>query len=280
MHNFIPEFYKHLFTTPWNSGLPGATQSQGDYPRGVKSFEVVDASGFVGRKYLAIAASGLMGDDWADHSSKTRSQIDSNFTTIRANGITIQEYHEIDSVVGNVITIKSPTMTPLNENYSIAPGRLQENFGFEDLHFDTAFNKDFEHNVDHGWNFIKLFGVSHSWVRRCRFSNTISPIALQSCSTVTILSVIMDERYGHNSIGGLNGTTNCFFGLFEDNTNKGAGHGASATSKSVGLVFWANGGDKMTGPDCHGDQPRYTLSDIYQNSSYVNVYQCFLGICS
>ncbi len=44
--------------TAWNSGGE-KTQVKGEHNRGVKSFEVVNSSSFVGRKYLVITASGL-----------------------------------------------------------------------------------------------------------------------------------------------------------------------------------------------------------------------------
>ncbi len=91
----------------------------------------------------------LEGDDWAAYSSKTKSEIPTGLTQIHENGIVIQEIHEIDRIVGNVIHIKSATMTPLNSKYEVSWVGMQENIGFEDIHFDTNFDKEFEHSGDH-----------------------------------------------------------------------------------------------------------------------------------
>ena len=79
MHNHVSSEH-HIFHVSWkgngkNSGDAGLTRVVGEFPKGVKRFEVANGSALSGRKYLEIWGTNLKGADWAKHSSKTASQL-------------------------------------------------------------------------------------------------------------------------------------------------------------------------------------------------------------
>ena len=271
MHNYLDSPWSALFKPIWqHDDRDNKTSIVGEFPRGTKHFDVADSSRLLNRKFIRIVASRLFNNDWADHSSRSRNEMrgnfESDFENIRDNGINVSEFHEIDRIEDNRVYIKAPTTTPLNSNYSVYWKHLQTNIGFEDIHFDGNFQEEYEHNVQSGRNWISVEQVAHSWVQRCRFSNSIVGVFISGygCS---VLSVIQDGRGGHYTAV-ITGATYCLVGLLEDHTDIGASHGISIAGKSSGNVAWGIGGPIMDGPDTHAGQPRNTLLDNYYSQTH------------
>ena len=267
MYNHLDSHWDCLFEGKWqHNGSDDKTSIVGSFPRGTMHFDVADTSRLVNKQFIIITASRLFGDDWAQHSSRSSSEMRNNFTNIRSNGIHISETHEIDRIEGNRVYIKAPTTTPLNSNYSAYWKHLQTNIGFEDIHFNGNLQEDYVHLQQPGRNWISLKHVAHSWVQRCRFTNSIIGVWVSGygCS---VLSIIQDGRRGHYTAV-IAGATYCLVGLLEDRTDRGAMHGISITGKSSGNVIWGIGGPVMDGPDTHGQQPRNTLLDNYHSQTH------------
>ena len=271
----------------WDTYLKTAWQRSGKvdnidgtYKRGVKSFNVYDASALRNKKYIIIQAVGLTGSDFNDHSARPESDMKSQWTDIRNNGIRIREYHEIDRIDGNTVYIKTPTTTPLNNKYYVRWANLMESVGIEDIHFDGGLGADYRHLGDPaegqaGRNWIGLSSVAHSWVRRCRFSNSIMGVAISSSIATSVIGVVQDGLHGHYTVNISNGATNNFVGLVEVYTSNGRpSHGLNVSNHTTSNVFFGIGG-VIDAPDAHGSQPRYTLFDNYfsvdHNSSSGNI---------
>ena len=271
MHNNTSnnDLYDGFFKAAWqHNGSDHKTSIVGSFPRGTKHFDVEDSSHLVHKQFIVISASRLLGNDWAQHSSRPKSEMISTYTNIRSGGIDINEFHEIDRIDGNRIFIKAPTLTPLNSNYSVYWKDLQTNIGFEDIHFDGNFQESYEHLEQGGRNWISLSSTAHSWVQRCRFSNTINSVWVSGAYASSVISIIQDGRAGHYTVAITGGSTYCFIGLVEDFTDNGVHHGIDVQSKPAGNVIWGIGGPRMKGPDTHGSQPRHTLFDNYYSRNH------------
>ena len=255
----------HIFHVSWkgngreHSGGAGITRIVGEFPKGVKRFEVANGSALSGRKYFEIYGSGLTGEDWDKHSSKSQSQLP-DASEVKTAGISIFEIHEIDSLDGNWVTIKAPTLTHLNSNFEVYWRDLTEGIGFEDLHIEGTLDHDYEHLQHRGSGGMILKYTAHCWVKRCRFSNVIDSIWFANSYANTALANIIDGNGGHNSLT-VTSSAYCLFGLYEDRTRDGVWHGITSTSAASGSVFYRIGGPAFGGPDTHGSQPRDTLLD-------------------
>ena len=252
-----------LFGTRWLGRGSWSTFIKGSFPKGTKYFDVEDVSGLNNAKFIQISADRLFGDDWDQHSSISEDDMPSQFL-ISDNGVTVKEFHEIDRIEGNRIYVKAPILTHLNPNFIVKSRKLNTDIGFEDLHIDGNMKEAYMHNVQNSRGGIQLWYTAHSWVRRCRFSNTTSAIMFENTYCSSAISNVIDGNAAHYPAVVL-GSTYVFVGLLEDYTNNGMFHGVSIAGRTVGSVFWRIGGTSMRGPDGHGHQPRLTLYDNYSS---------------
>ncbi len=267
MHGHLEGHWECLFEPRWqHNGKNRKTQISGTFPRGTKHFDVVDSSSLIGKKFVIITASGLFDEDWAEHSSRAKNELSDWYSNIHRNGIIINETHEIDRIEGNRVFIKAPTTTPLNLNYFVYWKNLQEGIGFEDIHFDGNLQEDYVHLQQPGRNWITLNHTAHSWVQRCRFSNSIIGVWISGYAN-SVIGIIFDGRRGHYP-SVLASATYCFIGLLEDHTDNGMSHGISLANRSTGNVAWGIGGPSIDGPDGHGEHPRNTLFDNYYSRTH------------
>ena len=264
MHNNLNDW---LFRTRWRSnGQGSATKVKGTFQRGTLHFDVENVSSLRNRRFIEIRATGILGTDWSQHSSRLISAMPTSYTNIR-NGISVYEIHEIDRIDGNRVYVKAPVLTPLNSSFNVNWRDMTVGVGFEDLHIDSNFQQTYQHLVQNGRSGILLWHTAHSWIHRCRFSNAISSFNHHVSYSNSALGVIIDGRAGHHP-GSVSVSTYCFIGLLNDDTDNGVWHGVTVSSSSAGTVFWEIGGEKMRGPDTHGSQPRYTLFDNYDSVSH------------
>ncbi len=266
MHNVLTSGLR-LFKTRWRSnGQGSSTRVKGSFPKGTRHFDVEDVSRLRNRRFIEIRADGLLGTDWGQHSSRTMSDMLESYTNIR-DGINVYEIHEIDRIAGNRVYVKAPVLTHLNSSFNVNWRDMTVGIGFEDLHIDGNLQEPYEHLVQEGRGGITLWHTAHSWIRRCRFSNTINAFGHHVSYSNSALGVILDGRYGHIP-GSATYSTYCFIGLLTDYTDKGMWHGISVASSSAGTVVWKIDGKQMRGPDTHGSQPRHTLFDNYNSINH------------
>ena len=269
MHNNLTKGLT-LFQTRWRSNGRGkATTVKGTFPSGTRHFDVEDVSRLRNRRFIEIRADGLLGTDWHQYSSRPITDMLESYTRIQ-DGIRVYEIHEIDRIVGNRVYVKAPVLTHLNPNFNVNWRDMTVGVGFEDLHIDGNLQETYEHLVQEGRGGVSLWHAAHSWIRRCRFSNTVNGFWNQSSYSNSALGIIIDGRFGHHP-GSTSYSTYCFIGLIEDYTDNGMWHGVSVAAFSVGTVVWEINGKKMRGPDTHGTQPRHTLFDNYNSISHEGV---------
>ena len=266
MHNSLTSGLR-LFKTRWRSnGQGSSTHVKGTFPRGTRHFDVENVSRLRNRRFIEIRANGLLGADWRQYSSQPITEMLESYTNIR-DGIDVYEIHEIDHIVGDRVYVKAPVLTHLNSSFNVNWRDMTVGVGFEDLHIDGNLQEPYEHLVQKGRGGITLWHTAHSWIRRCRFSNTINAFGHHVSYSNSALGVILDGRYGHIP-GSVTVSTYCFIGLLADYTDKGMWHGISVASASAGTVVWEVDGKQMRGPDTHGSQPRHTLFDNYNSINH------------
>ena len=235
----------------------------GNVARGSSFLYLADTSILQNYDYVRIKGSNLLGNNWDDHSSMSKSEAHEGWNI--QEGIGISETHEIDRIVGNRVDLKSKIMTPLNSSYTVQGRNLSTGIGFEDLHIDGSLTH-YEHNTIYDQQAgIMLENSAHSWIRRCRGSNISAGFLVTNSYCSTVYGFIVDGHRGHYPGLALY-STYVFVGLIEDwsvgPNNTRMVHGVSVADKGAGTVFWGIGGS-IRGPDCHGQQPRHTLYDNY-----------------
>ena len=266
MHNKLTDSNR-LFKTRWRSnGRGSSTRVKESFPRGTKHFDVEDVSSLRNRRFIEIRSDRLLGEDWNQHSSRPITEILPAYTNIR-KGISVYEIHEIDHIDGDRVYVKAPVLTHLNSNFTVNWRDMTVGIGFEDLHIDGNLQETYKHLVQEGRGGITLWHAAHSWIRRCRFSNTINAFGHHVSYSCSALEIILDGRFGHVP-GSVTVSTYCFIGLLEDYTDNGMWHGVQSASSSTGTVIWEIDGKKMRGPDTHGSQPRHTLFDNYNSINH------------
>ena len=266
MHNNLTSGLR-LFKTRWRSnGQGSSTRVKGFFPSETRHFDVENVNRLRNRRFIEIRADGLLGEDWQQYSSRPVTDMLESYTNIR-KGVKVYEIHEIDRIVGDRVYVKAPVLTHLNSSFNVNWRDMTVGIGFEDLHIDGNLQEPYEHLVQEGRGGITLWHTAHSWIRRCRFSNTINAFGHHVSYNNSALGVILDGRYGHIP-GSVTVSTYCFIGLLEDYTDKGMWHGISVASASAGTVVWKIGGKYMRGPDTHGSQPRHTLFDNYNSINH------------
>ena len=269
MHNHLtdPNRNQFLFVPQGiDGGWDGAPRVKGSFPSGIKYFDVNKTTPLIGRKYIAIRASNLLGEDFDKYSSRPLKNISEFYTGIH-KGVNIREYHEIDRIEGNRVYLKAPLITHLKHGMIVVWTDLSEGIGFEDLHIDGGYDEIYMHLQYYGRGGIKLSNTAHSWIRRCRFSNVISSFNVTNSYGTSAVSNIVDGRFGHN-LSDFVGSTYCLIAFLHDYSDRGMWHGANVSHSSVGNVVWHVRGPSAKGPDVHGSQPRHTLFDNYRSVNH------------
>ena len=269
MHNHLTDPYQNQFlfvTQGIVGGWDGAPRVKGSFPSEIKYFDVNKTTPLIGRKYIAIRAFNLLGEDFDKYSSRPLKNISEFYTGIH-KGVNIREYHEIDRIEGSRVYLKAPLVTHLKHGMIVVWTDLSEGIGFEDLHIDGDYDEIYMHLQYYGRGGIKLSNTAHSWIRRCRFSNVISSFNVTNSYGSSAVSNIVDGRFGHN-LSDFVGSTYCLIAFLHDYSDRGMWHGANVSHSSVGNVVWHVRGPSAKGPDVHGSQPRHTLFDNYRSVNH------------
>ena len=269
MHNHLTDPYQNQFlfiVQRVDLGWDGSPRVRGSFPSGIKYFDVNKTTPLIGRKYIAIRAFNLLGEDFDKYSSRPLKNISEFYTGIH-KGVNIREYHEIDRIEGSRVYLKTPLVTHLNHGMRVVWTDLAEGIGFEDLHIDGGYDEIYIHLQYFGRAGINLSNTAHSWIRRCRFSNVISSFRVTNSYGSSAVSNIVDGRFGHN-LSDIVGSTYCLIAFLHDYSDRGMWHGANVSHWSVGNVVWHVRGPSAKGPDVHGAQPRHTLFDNYRSVNH------------
>ena len=267
-HNELAEGHGRLFNTQdvenaWGHQMPRII---GSFPSGMKYFDVNNATLLIGHQFITFRGDRLLGEDFDKFSSRPLADMPDSYTRVK-EGLKVREHHEIDRVEGNRVHLKAPLVTHLKHDMTVLWQDLTVGIGFEDLHIDGSFDEIYKHLVQSGRGGISLSKTAHSWIRRCRFSNVIDSFSISQSYCGSVVSNIVDGRFGHN-LGGIFESTYSIVAFLEDHTDRGMLHGAAVSHYSAGSVVWHVGGTLVNGPDTHGAQSRHSLFDNYKSISH------------
>ena len=189
-------------------------------------------------------------------------------------GVTYVENHEIESISGNIITLKDPLTHAINADYKwvAKPFYPLENVGVEDIFFKANFKDEFVHHKDflhdNAWSIISMSRVANSWVRRCGFANVSGGVSLSNSYASSILMLLFKGNGGHK-LTNVTQSTRILTGLIEDISNEGQFHGASMSHRTSGSVIWRVKNPKQ-GWDSHAEFPINNLVDLYEGAKMTN----------
>lgn len=188
------------------------------------------------------------------------------WTRINDEGVMVREIHEIERIEGDEVILRQPLLVEIDRNFPwrVLPVPIIKNVGFENIHFEAAFDEAFEHHKnaihDSGFHAVDLVRTAHSWVRDSRFSNVTAAVTMRGGLANTVMLNVIDGNTGHFSYRSEFSTRN-LFAMNIDNTDDGQWHGPGASHMSAGTVFWRYVGPHSPGVDPHGTFPRHTLYD-------------------
>ena len=270
MHNSLTRG-NQLFRTIYIQGSGSASSPiVGSFPRGTKYFDVENGNAFSGKRYVKLRGDNLTGSDWADHSSKTKAQMISDWGAIGTDpnkNISVNELHEIDRIEGNRIYIVKATLTPINANYRVYSVQIHTGMGFEDLHIDCGFTRRYSHlDFDQNGGII-LSQTANSWIKRCRITNTTHAVRLADSYGASVMGIIIDGNSGHYPVT-VYKSSFTLVAMIEDFATPVIHHGMSVASNAAGTVIWYV--NIKRGPDAHGGQPRHTLFDNYYSENFMS----------
>lgn len=197
---------------------------------------------------------------------------------VLSDGIEVNDYHQVVSVSGNVVTFKEPIMRAVNDrwNWKIRSFRNHENVGVEDVTFEGNCKENFIHGAtwqdDCAYRPIDFQRLTNSWMRRVTFENVSEAVSVISCANVSLTDIKIIGRRGHSAIRS-QGSSRVFMGKVVDNTNgrmtDGSGdkdgvgqwHACGVSKPSMGAVLWGLDWGTDSCFEAHARQPRATLVD-------------------
>ena len=275
MHTPFDDWGKYLFNTKWRDWhIREPTYPVREYPKGVMSFEVKDATRISNhfhsgqKQFVKIYNQVKDGVMYDANISRPLNEISADFTNIHKDGATIQEVHEIADVKGNTIYIKAPLTTPITPECQVDINALFLGIGYEEFHLDCGLNVPFTHKWDgqphgkdgqYGFNGINMGYTAHSWIKNVRVSNSSAPFR-GGVYANSIVNVFLDGNRGHHPITIAAGMY-IFVGPMHSATTTNMWHGEAVEGQGTANVYWLVGGSTLPGPDAHANFPRFTLFD-------------------
>lgn len=190
-------------------------------------------------------------------------EIDPKWTTITKNGAYTVEIHRIKAIDGKRVTFAEPIRYDIShrDGWELRDFQPIREIGVEDICFmGNAYHRYKHHRSDYddsGWSFIKMKGVTDSWVRRCTFINCSQTLYVSLSSYVSLLNIIVAGNKGHHIPRSVFFNYGLFGGLILDRADYD--HGPSVSWGSVGTVFWRC--RSMGAIDSHSGRPYVSLFD-------------------
>lgn len=191
------------------------------------------------------------------------------WTTTINSGITIMEKHKVAAINGNEVTLCEPININMTAAYGwdVSTRSLSPGLGVEDIWFHGNFHETVVHHLnfihDFGWNFISMSGASNGFMRRLRFTDVNSGIALSDSYACSIMHIRFDGNPGHMCVENNGGCYGTLIAYVEDATNApGFIHGPGPSVSSSATVIWRYVGNTRSGFDVHASYPYFTLGDV------------------
>lgn len=194
------------------------------------------------------------------------------------SGITVNDFHQVKEVKGNLITFYEPIMHEVKKEWKWQIKRYEhyENVGVEDLTFVGHAKKNFGHHAswddDGAYKPINFSRVVNSWMRRVDFESVSEAFTISQSANVSAYDINITGNRGHAAIRSA-GSSRVFIGKVTDTTNgptvddrihmDGAGqyHACGVSKPSMGAVIWKVQWGADACFESHATQPRATLID-------------------
>lgn len=200
-------------------------------------------------------------------------------------GVIVEDYHQVKSVNGNVITFYEPIMRDIDlrrdGSFEVMKYYHYEEVGIEDVTFVGDCVEDFTHHrswIDDGA--FKPLGYNrlvNSWIRRVGFESVSECLSIKQSANCLATDIVISGKRGHAGVRAA-GSSRVFLGKIREpsrgwNINYGqklgttyfedAGqyHGSGVSKPSMGTVIWRNHWGKDATFESHATQPRATLVD-------------------
>ncbi|WP_342118088.1 DUF4955 domain-containing protein [Pseudoduganella sp. OTU4001] len=192
------------------------------------------------------------------------------WSKINTQGVKALETHEVASVDGAVLHLKTPLTTAIDLHFPWTASKVAvlRNVGFESIRVEGSFTERFVHHKnayhDSGFCGVELDQTVHSWVLRNQFENVTQPAVIHGGASNTMMLNTIAGNSGHLSFAATFSTYS-MIGLNIDNTPEGQWHGVGASHQSTGSVFWRNVAPNSRGIDSHANFPRHTLFDAIES---------------
>jgi len=192
------------------------------------------------------------------------------WSKINSQGVKVLETHEVASIDGAVLHLKTPLTTAIDLRlpWTARKVAVLRNVGFENIRVEGSFNEPFVHHKnayhDSGFCGVELDQTVHSWVLRNQFENVTQPAVIHAGAANTIMLNTISGNRGHLSFAATFSTYS-LIGLNLDTTAEGQWHGVGASHQSTGSVFWRDVAPGSRGIDSHANFVRNTLFDAIES---------------
>lgn len=210
----------------------------------------------------------------------------SRWTLIMQEGVKVEEYHQVESVNGNVITLKEPLLHDIDAKFGFEVLSLRpvEESGVEDLSFKGftpdayihhggyygesypgMYDKDNWWIYDSGYCMFTTSYAVNCWVRHVDFESVTEGVTFAHSSNCTALDMIFRGNAGHNTCRSLS-SSHIFLGKVTDMTTEkrlssGMCHAAGVNKLANCTVIYKCDWGQESSFESHCDQPRNTLID-------------------
>lgn len=191
-------------------------------------------------------------------------KVDPTWKQIIKEGVMIDDYHLVEKVKGNVITLKEPLMHNINKDWiwTVKTYPSLYEIGVEDIAFIGNWKDKFKHHKnwlhDGGWKPLKINNAVNSWVRRCRFTDINEGLSIIACANVSVTDCIITGNAGHSAIRAQS-SSRVFLGKIKDTPAQW--HSVGFSKPSIGTVLWRIKTNNNSCFESHASQPRASLID-------------------
>lgn len=277
-----------MTVTCWNGlqSFPIPAKIQEDVHKGDFSVKVSSTVGITKGSWVAIYAM-IHDDDYLERCLQPWGSADLKAVgaDICTEGVKYQDYHQVKSVNGNLITFYEPVMYEIDSSYDFEVMNYlhYENVGFEDFTMASCTPENYLHHgsylMDSGYSMIWTRRLVNSWVRRVDFDSVTEGMTFESCANCSAYDMECYGTRGHamiraqassrvfigatydHSDGIVNDTWNPRYASRTYIQNAGQLHGQGVNAACVGCVVWRNIWGEDACFESHASQPRASLFD-------------------
>ena len=269
--------FKH---NSWISHYPTKALVKGTAAKGTYSVELSSTAGMAVGDWVCINVKNndpaFVAEELAPY------KVTDRMTDIKDDGVKVNDFHQIKSISGNVVTFYEPIMRAIDPKYGweVMKWPHYENVGVEDLTFVGNAKVDFDHHAswqdDGAFKPLGLTRLANSWIRRVRFTSVSEACTIAMCANVSAYDIEIDGNRGHSSVRSA-GSSRVFIGAVYDHSagkrfikegqlgeymaSAGQYHAVGVSKPSMGTVLWKNVWGDDSCFEAHASQPRATLID-------------------